>query len=283
VILADGFESYTSASQLTTLGPWDGAGRLANLRIATEPGNHFGGHKALEMTLNISQNEQGVGATKNLNPEEPVLYVRTYAKFDLGFTINGASHNGIRISGHYPFNPCTGTPHDGTGWFVFTLQNNRSRTGRAGENQPGFGQLYAYWPLQRSDCGDHWFSDGFVIPYSPVIGNKGEWLAYPAQYPDFVPIPNWQPIRGVWYCYEFMVKVNDLDRRNGEVAYWINGELKGRFTNLFLRSVDSLKVNDAGLLLHALHSERVNKKWYDNVVIARSYIGPISPLSRFLG
>ena len=57
VILADGFESYTSPSQLTTLGPWDAAGRQENLRIATEPGNYVGGHKSLEMKLPISQTE----------------------------------------------------------------------------------------------------------------------------------------------------------------------------------------------------------------------------------
>jgi hypothetical protein len=72
------------------------------------------------------------------------------------------------------------------------------------------------------------------------------------------------------------VKINDLGQRNGEVAFWINGILKGRWTNLFLRSVDWLKINEASLTLNASRSTQVNKKWYDNVVIARSYIGPIS-------
>jgi hypothetical protein len=31
--------------------------------------------------------------------------------------------------------------------------------------------------------------------------------------------------------------------------------------------------------LHALHSERINKKWYDNVVIATQYIGPMASAS----
>ena len=55
VILFDGFESYTSPSQLRP--KWDQAGPQANLRIATEPGNYVGGHKSLEMTLPISQRE----------------------------------------------------------------------------------------------------------------------------------------------------------------------------------------------------------------------------------
>jgi hypothetical protein len=269
VILADGFESYTSPSQLGA--KWDTFGRLANLRIATEPGNYVGGHKALEMKLLVSQSEQGNAVTKALSPEEPLLYVRAYEKWDPGFSVTGSGHNGIRIDGHYPYRPGVPPPRDGTGFFLFTLQNNKAGGGRGGENQPGYAQIYAYWPYQRSGYGDHFYSDGWVIP-----GGWGDWILDPSQYPDFVPIPNWQPLRGVWYCIEYMVKINDLGQRNGEIAYWVDGQLKGHFTNLFMRSIDSLKINETALILHAAASSRVNKKWYDNVVIARSYIGPIS-------
>jgi hypothetical protein len=143
--------------------------------------------------------------------------------------------------------------------------------GRGGEVQPGYGQIYSYWPFQRTNYGDHWYSDGWVIP-----GGWGLWVLYPFQYPGFKPLPNWQPVRGIWYCYEFMVQLNALGTRNGVVAYWINGQLKGRWPNLFIRSIDSLKIDFASLDLHATKSLRVNKKWYDNVVIARRYIGPIS-------
>jgi hypothetical protein len=269
VILFDGFESYTSPSELFT--KWDEAGRQANLRIATESGNYVGGHKSLEMTLPISQTETGNSVNKRLSPEETVLYIRAYEKFDPGFSVTTSSHNGLRIGGHNPGQPGVPPPPDGTGWFVFVLQNNKAGTGRGGEVQPGYAQVYSYWPFQRSNYGDHWYSDGWVIP-----GGWGLWVLYPNQYPDFHAIPNWQPIRGVWYCYEFMVKTNTIGRNDGVVAYWIDGNLAGYFPNLFLRSIDSLKINNTGLLLHALWSSRVNKKWYDNVVIARSYIGPIS-------
>jgi hypothetical protein len=71
VILFDGFESYTSPSQLFT--KWDQAGSQANLRIATEPGNYVGGHKSLEMKLPIRANETSNSVAKRLSPEEPVL------------------------------------------------------------------------------------------------------------------------------------------------------------------------------------------------------------------
>ena len=143
-----------------------------------------------------------------------------------------------------------------------------------GEHQPGYSEFYVYWPNQRSKYGDHWHPDGRVIP-----GGIGDWLLYPNQYPDFKAMPNWQPERGKWYCIESMVKANTIGKRDGEAAFWVNGVLKARFPDLFLRSIDTLKIDDVELRQHALHSERVNKKWYDNVVIAKQYIGPMSAAS----
>jgi len=269
VILADGFERYTDPSQLTQT--WDNAGPLSRLRIATEPGNFFAGRKALEMRLNISSIEQNDQIVKYPVPEEKVLFIRAYEKFDLGFNA-GNGHNGLKMTGtgtQPTGQPCVKALQNGAGKFVFLLQNSFLHKG--GENEPGYSHIYSYWPFQKSDCGDHWYSDG-QVDYS-----WGLWILYPFQYPDFVAMPNWQPLRGVWYCYEFMVKTNDLGQRNGRVAFWINGQLKGRWTNLFIRSTDSLKIDQAWIGLHSSNSNRVNKKWYDNVVIARSYIGPIRP------
>ena len=217
VILADGFESYTSPSQLTTVGSWDLAAKQANLRIATEPGNYVGGHKSLEIKSPISAAEVVNGIVKRLTVEQPVLYVRAYIKFDLGWNLIG--HSGIKLAGNAPGSPGNVPPRDRTGFFIFLLQNDKGRVGRGGENYPGFGQIYAYWPFQRTNFGDHWFSDGWVVPYSPVCGNLGDWLCHPAQYPDFRVMPNWQPLRGLRYCYEYMVKINTLGSRDGEVAF----------------------------------------------------------------
>src|SRR4029453_4969177 len=97
VILADGFESYTSPAQL--LGKWDEAVTQSTLRIATEPGNYVGGHKSLEMKIPIGTGTGGNGIKKKISPKEPVLFVRAYTKFDPGFTLSGSTHNGITLSG----------------------------------------------------------------------------------------------------------------------------------------------------------------------------------------
>ena len=72
-----------------------------------------------------------------------------------------------------------------------------------------------------------------------------------------------------------MVKANTPGNNDGEVKYWIDGNVVGDFPNLNMRSSSTLKIDIAQIGLHALHSERVNKKWYDNVVVATQYIGPM--------
>ncbi len=49
--------------------------------------------------------------------------------------------------------------------------------------------------------------------------------------------------RGRWYCYELMVQANTPGRRDGRVAFWVDGKLAGDFPNLRLRGVELLKAN----------------------------------------
>jgi hypothetical protein len=270
VVLFDGFESYTQASQVekSNGGVWDVGGRRVWTKISTSV--HFSGNKSYEIDFPITNVETGTGLIKYIAPTEPTLFVRAYFRYDPQFYLPypQPSHKGIFMSGRYP-GPCGGTPRDGSGWFLFLLQNNiETSTLQAGEKQPGFGHVYAYWPLQQGACGDHWYPTGQGFP----------WIRNPGQYPDFRPMPNFNIPLGQWFCYELMVKVNDLGQRNGEVKVWVNGEVAADFPDLFIRSVSDLGIDTVGLLDPARRSQRVNKLWWDNVVIARQYIGPmVSP------
>jgi len=273
VIFADDFESYTSPSQLTT--KWTSAYQQNNIRIATEAGNFFSGGKALEFSLPISTTEVSNALRKRLSPEQDTVFLRAYTKFDPGYSVSTSNHNGLRLSAKYP-GPGIMPPADGTGFFLFLLQNNVLGTVLPGETAPGYTHIYAYWPKQRSAFGDHWYPDGMVKPVASGIGNQGDWLAFPNQYSDFNPMPNFLPQRNRWYCYELMVRANTPGQNDGEVKYWIDGKLISDFPDLNMRSIDTLKIDEAHIGLHAKHSERVNKKWYDNVVIATQYIGPMT-------
>jgi hypothetical protein len=272
VLLADDFESYTSTSQLEP--KWTQAAGIARLRIATESGHYFAGGKGLEMKLPISTAETACGLVKNISPTVDTLFVRVYEKWDTTYHATGSNHNGILMSAKYP-GPGTGTPADGTGWFLFQLDDDNA--GRAGETDPGFDHVYVYWPKQRSLWGDLWYPDGYVLPYSNTIGNKGDWLAYPDQYPDFKLLPNFQPGRGRWYCYEMMVKANTPGQNDGEVKWWVDGKLIADFPNLNLRSIPSLKIDTVKITLDVnKDNAQVITKWHDNVVIATKYIGPMA-------
>src|SRR5207253_2875830 len=73
-----------------------------------------------------------------------------------------------------------------------------------------------------------------------------------------------------------MTRLNTPGSNNGEVKVWVDGNVVADWTDLVIRKIDTLKLDETYIGLHALHSERLNKKWYDNVVIATQYIGPMA-------
>jgi len=133
VIFADDFEGYTSASQVTN--KWTNAYMQPNLRIAIEPGNFYAGSKALEMTLQVSTSEVANALKKTLPTEQDTVYLRAYTKFAANYNVVGSNHNGLDLRGKYP-GPGVKVPADGTGFFLFTLQNNIQGAGRPGDRPP---------------------------------------------------------------------------------------------------------------------------------------------------
>src|SRR6266496_1036285 len=266
VILFDGFERYSIPSQVLKSygGLWDGGGGN-RCRISTQ--YKIAGSKSYEFDMPITSTEVSMALSKDISPAEPKLFCRVYMLYDSTFSLPvQGSHKGIRMSGKYP-GSCGGTPRDGSGWFLFLLQNAVEGSYKPGEVGPGYGHIYAYWPLQHGDCGDHWYPTGQGFP----------WQQNPQDYPDFSPLGNFNVPRGQWFCYELMVKVNDLGLRNGEVKVWKNGILMADFPDLFVRSAADLLIDKLFVIMHEHQSTRVNRVWLDNVVIARDYIGPISP------
>jgi hypothetical protein len=177
VLLFDGFERYSVPSQVRrgNGGPWD-AGGGHYCRISTQ--YKIAGAKSYEFDLPITSHEASTGLAKNIVPGEPKLFCRAYFRYDSNFYLPPQStHKGIRMSGQYP-GSCGGTPRDGSGWFLFLFQNAFLGLPKPGEQQPGYGHVYAYWPLQHDadGCGDHWYPTGQGFPG----------LQDPQNYPDFI-------------------------------------------------------------------------------------------------
>lgn len=260
VLFAEDFESYVSAADLTTR--WNEAYHTSNLRIATEAGNVFRGAKALEMSVPQTNREVSNTTVKYINPTRDTLFVRYYAKYDAGFNVLGSSHNGSTIQANYC---CPGVPADGTNKFLISFEAWRGDTGTA---NPGQLNIYIYHPEQRDIWGDHFFPSGRVLPIDSIPGNFG---------PDFVPRPEVTPQLGRWYAYEVMLKANTPGQRDGRIAMWLDGVLIADFLNLRLRDISTLKIDRVTIDLHVRdNTAGETKKWYDNVVIATSYIGPLA-------
>jgi hypothetical protein len=268
VIFFDDFESYSSVSGLTGNGRWNEVYQTSNTRLASETGNFFGGTKALEFTLPKTTGEVSNEAIKYINPAQDTVFLRFYAKFDTGFNVVGSSHNGGMIQASYWDGPGSGPgiPADGYNKFLVSYEAGRDSSGPA---NPGSLNVYIYHPEQRDIWGDHFYPTGRVVPFDQTPGNFG---------PNFVPRPEVVPQLGRWYSYEVMVKANTPGVRDGRIALWLDGVLIADFTNLRLRDTTDLKIDRVGIDLHGNGGVlATSKKYYDNVVIAKSYIGPMSP------
>src|SRR4029453_10549729 len=149
----------------------------------------------------------------------------------------------------------------GYDFFVLLVQNNDIK----GEGPPGWLHNYVYWPEQAQQWGDHWYPNGAGFPTTG--------------HPNFKPLPNFLPERDRWYCYEMMTRLNTSGNNNGEVKVWVDGKVVADWRDLVIRKVDTLKIDETYIGLTPIKRERLNKKWYDNVVIAKSYIGPMTPLT----
>jgi hypothetical protein len=121
-----------------------------------------------------------------------------------------------------------------------------------------------YHPEQDDLYGEHWYSDGTVTNGSQSFGSY------------FVARPRVIPTRGEWICYEVMVQMNTPGIRDGRVAVWQNGALIADWLNLRFRDIETVKVDEIQLENGGQRSTQQNDKWYDNVVIATSYIGPMA-------
>ena len=212
VLFADGFESYNSAAGLTS--KWSEAYHSANIRIATEAGNVFGGVKSLEFTVPHQSSEVSNTVAKVVSPGQDTLFLRYYARFDGGFNVVGSSHNGSTISAQYC---CPGVRANGFNKFLVSYEAWRDS---AASPNPGRLNAYVYHPDQRDIWGDHFFPTGIVLPFSSQPFNFG---------PEFVARPDVTPVLGRWYSYEVMVKANTPGQRDGRIAFWLDGQLIADF------------------------------------------------------
>ena len=269
VIFADGFETPNTSVDLRK--KWDVVFQEDTVRVAAEPENVFSGKKAVEMTFPQRSDAVGNGLMKHLKEERDVLFLRFYTKYEKGFNVTGAGsfHNGGSLSAHYHVGgrSTPGQRADGRNKFLVSFE----ATVHSSAPPPGYLMAYVYHPEQLQDYGDIFFPTGCMQP-----GGRSAEVGRKYFGPHFVPRPEFCPELDRWLCYEMMVRANTPGQRDGRIAFWVNGKLIADFLNLRFRDVESLKMDYLSIGGYINPNKvRTNKIWYDDVVAATSYIGPL--------
>ncbi len=254
VLFADGFEGYTSVSQLTGSGNF--TNYWQNSYVTLDTSTVYSGTKSMRLRVPATSGSFGDGIEKRLSPELDTLFARVYTRFQPNYSGLRDAHNGITISGRYPG---PGIKPNGTDFFLVSIENSR-----VAEPEPGNTNAYVYHPEQDDIYGEHWFPDGSTNNGVQGFG------------PYFVARPKVIPPVGVWICYEVMIQLNTPGSRDGRVAIWQDGTLIADWQNIRFRDVSTVKIDTISLGNGGKSSTQVNDKWYDNLVLATSYIGPMS-------
>jgi hypothetical protein len=197
--------------------------------------------------------------------------------------ISGSSHNGPELSGNYyqrsgGAGSKVGTQSDGFTHLMMTTEFWRDPGSSV--PQPGEINHYYYGAGQSWYYGDHYYPNGRIVGESPIYGrNNGPW---------FAERQNFVPKLGEWNCYEFMVKLNTVVTdglrgvnlgeylKDGRMTLWINGKIASDYPNMVMRYINGLKLDRVGINLHC-HENLGDDSyvWYDNIVVATQYIGPM--------
>ena len=248
VIFADDFESGDLG------GGWDETrNKGAKVLSFVEPGAAELGRRCLRVEAHLGR-DTGGGLTKWFEPTDTV-FIRFYTKFDatcdyvhhfVTLRANRSLRGGDKWSGFGG----AGLRPEGTERFSTAIEP----WGNWGKDPPpGRWNFYTYWhEMKPSPDGKYW-GNSFAVPDAPVIS------------------------RGQWICVEFMLKHNTPGQPDGEQAFWIDGKLLGHWKGIAWRKTGQLKAN--ALTVESYITDRWTKKpvnvvFFDNVAVARRYIGP---------
>jgi hypothetical protein len=266
VVVAEMFEGPSVSGVVSR---WTSADNTAGMALVPDVPAPSGGTRSLLMTSAGGTNSGGQ-LYKKLAPGHDQLYLRYYIKYSASGTYH---HTGGWIGGYHP---PTDWPQGGAG--DRPAGDDRFSIGPEPANASMRFDLYTYWMRMRpSPAGQYW---GNTFVQNPRVAARPE----------------------AWMCVEVMAKMNTpTSASNGELALWIDGAQvihlregapRGRWNaNMFFpdstgssfegfqwRNVSQLNLNWIWLLYYTTGNPKgfVGRVWFDHVVLARSYIGPIN-------
>lgn len=275
VIFVEKFDAETLAAIVER---WDNCKSEEIMSLSSDVPEGSADDRSLLMT-HTGRAGTGGHLYRRLLPGHKQVFARFYVKFNP--ECGPIHHFGTHLGG---YNPPTRWPQGGAG--ERPDGDKRFTTGVEPFGEKWQWDFYTYWQ------GMHVHGDGRYWGTPFLVGaNKP------------------QVERGKWICVEMMVKVNEpVGESNGEQAFWIDGRLwradgqvvshigkgfpKGRWTGGWWRpdiasegafegfqwrSTEQLAVNYVWAYLYITKAPagHISRVWFDNIVLAREYIGPI--------
>ncbi len=249
VIFADNFESGNLGDG------WDETSNKQGkvLTLVTPGTDARFGKRCLRVEAHLGQ-DTGGGLTKWFAPADTV-FIRFYTRFDAAcdyvhhfvtLRANKGLHGGDKWSGFGG----AGIKPEGSERFSTAIEpwGNWGRW-----PAPGRWNFYSYWHEMASSKDGKFWGNTFSVPTAPLIPKER------------------------WICVEFMLKHNTPGQPDGEQAFWIDGALQGHWKGINWRKTAQLRANALTLESYVTDmwtKHPVNVVFFDNVVIARRYIGP---------
>lgn len=226
------------------------------------------GQWCVQMVMERGKNTGG-DAIKWFVPGADTVYVRFYVKFSADYQY---CHHFVWLGATQRTNKWSafgkaGLKPDGTyystgmePWFAW------------GKNPPpGEVNLYTYFlDMEIDPKMNKYWGNGFFPPGPGKGQAAGDNRVIP-------PLNQWQ-------CWEFMIQANTApDKADGKQAMWVDGKLIGEFTGIRWRTDMDLKVNCLWLEHYGYDEGDPTKQywkqsqsvWFDDIVVARQYIGPV--------
>ena len=199
----------------------------------------------------------GMKLEKTLGEGREELYMRHYARYgpDFGYLHHGGSGFSGFVKGHPHPGGGAGICPDGNKYFWSTFEPD----GRWGKYKPpGNVIFYTYW-------------------WKMKIGWRNKYWGN-----HFTPTTQINPGTGKWICLEWRVKTNTPGQPDGELDCWANGVKCGEFRGINWRRSGEVKIGSVRLSHYMEEKDYkpdwgpTRTLWYDDVVVATSYIGPMA-------
>ncbi|HBJ85378.1 MAG TPA: hypothetical protein DDZ88_16180 [Verrucomicrobiales bacterium] len=281
VLLAEDFEAPTLAAIKPRWNEMENKdGKVLEL-VADKPEASVGRH-CLQVTATLGENTGG-HLFKRLDP----IQTRVFSRFYVKFAENAPYLH--HFSGLGGYNPPTNWPQGTAGEHAKGDKRFSARIEPNGSYgtipAPGGWMFYTYWNDMKPSAGGRFWGNGL--------------------WPEGKPAPP----RGQWQCVEIMVKCNDISQSNGELALWLDGKLtthigpgtktgkwtgegfqvnadgEQTFEGFRWRTVQELAVSyfmlshyvteNAYRQNNIANPPNINRVWFDDIVVATEYIGPI--------